>query len=352
MKEDRYDVSVGIVSLGMYLPDTVITAAEIAAESGLPEWVIRDKMGITQKHVAGPDDHPNEMAIKAALDCLSKAGVDPQEIDVVLCTTEEWREYLLWTTAIHLAYEIGATNAWGLDVHNRCATTIAAMQMAKGMMAADPSVNTILIAGGYRVSDFINFKNQRSSFMWNIGSGAGAMLLRRDWPRNRVLGSHLMADGSMSKHVIIPASGTVQPPTDATREQGLFYFDLVEPEAMKNRLNEVTMDNWLFCIDEALRKSGLEERGEPYTRQDVDFMNMLLVKPSAYRDMLDRLGLTEEQGVYNDTIGHIGEQDTIINTIQGLEQGRLKDGDLMAIVAAGIGYVWAAGCVRWGTGIG
>jgi len=177
------------------------------------------------------------------------------------------------------------------------------------------------------------------------------MLLRRHWPRNRVLGSHLMADGSMSKHVIIPASGTVQPPTDATREQGLFYFDLVEPEAMKNRLNEVTMDNWMFCVDEALRKSGLEERGAPYTRADVDFLNMLLVKPSAYRDMLERMGLTEEQGVYNDTIGHIGEQDTIINTIQGLEQGRLKDGDLMAIVAAGIGYVWAAGCVRWGEDI-
>ncbi|MBN1661849.1 MAG: 3-oxoacyl-ACP synthase, partial [Anaerolineae bacterium] len=305
------DFSVGIVSLGMYLPETVITAAEMAQASGLPEWVVRDKMGITQKHVAGPDDHPNEMAIKAALDCLSRADVGPQEIDVVLCTTEEWREYLLWTTAIHLAYEIGATNAWGIDLHTRCATTIAAMQMAKGIMLADPGVDTILIGGGYRVSDFINHKNQRLSFMWNIGSGAGAMLLRRNWPRNRVLGSHLMADGSMSKHVIIPASGTVQPPTDATRAAGLFYFDLVEPEAMKNRLNEVTMDNWMFCVDESLRKSGLEERGEPYTRADVDFLNMLLVKPSAYRDMLERMGLTEEQSVYNDTIGHIGEQDAI-----------------------------------------
>ena len=56
----------------MYLPEPVLTAAEIAAESGLPEWVVRDKLGIHQKHMAGPDDHPNEMAIKAALDCLSQ----------------------------------------------------------------------------------------------------------------------------------------------------------------------------------------------------------------------------------------------------------------------------------------
>jgi 3-oxoacyl-[acyl-carrier-protein] synthase-3 len=156
-----------------------------------------------------------------------------------------------------------------------------------------------------------------------------------------VLGSHIITDGSMSKHVVVPASGTVQFPTDEAVAKGLFYFDLVEPEAMKSRLNEISMDNWMHCVDEALRKSG-------YTRADLDFLNMALIKPSAYRDMLQRLGLTEEQGVYNATYGHIGEQDSIINIIEGLKQGRLKDGDLMIIVGAAIGYLWGATCVRWG----
>jgi 3-oxoacyl-[acyl-carrier-protein] synthase-3 len=341
-------ISVGIVSAGMYLPEPVLTAAEIAEESGLPEWVIRDKLGIEQKHMAGPDDHPNEMAIKAALDCLSRTDIDPREIDVVLCTTEEWREYLLWTSGIHLAHEIGATNAWGIDIHTRCCTTVAALKMARDMMRSDPDIETVLIGGGYRIGDLIDLKNLRTTFLFNIGAGAGAMLLRRGWPRNHVLGAHLITDGSMSKHVIVPASGTVQFPTDEAVAQGLFTFDLVEPEAMKARLNEVSMDNWMFCIDEALRKSGEEVRGEPYTRQDLDFLNMVLIKPSAYQDMLQRLGLTEEQGVYNADIGHIGEQDSIINIVRGLELGRLKDGDLMAIVGAGIGYVWGAACVRWG----
>ena len=64
--KDSSTSSVGIVSTGMYLPEPVLTAAEIAKESGLPEWVVRDKLGIEQKHMAAPDDHPNEMAIKAA----------------------------------------------------------------------------------------------------------------------------------------------------------------------------------------------------------------------------------------------------------------------------------------------
>ncbi|MCA9978907.1 MAG: 3-oxoacyl-ACP synthase, partial [Anaerolineales bacterium] len=328
--------------------------ADIAELSGYPEWVIRDKLGITGKHVGGPDDPPNEMGIKAALDCLANSDIDPKEIDLVLNTTEEWREYLLWTSGIHMAYEIGATNAWAMDVHARCATTVGAMKMAKDMMIADPEINTVLIAGGYRVSDFINFKNPRTTFMWNIGSGGGAMLLRKNHPHNRVLGTHLIADGFMSKHVIVPASGTAKFPNPQAMAapQGVteedFYFDLVEPEAMKNRLNEVSMDNWVHCVDEALRKSGTKPDGTPYSKADLDFLNMVLIKPSGHKEMLERLGLAEEQSVYLHDIGHTGEQDAMFGIREGLKQGRLKDGDLMAIVAAGIGYVWAAGIVQWG----
>ena len=340
--------TVGIISVGTYSPAGYLTAVDIAEVTGLPEWVVRDKLGIQGKYVAGPDDHPNEMGIKAALDCLAQGEIDPQEIDLVLCTTEEWREYLLWTAGIHLAYEIGATKAWAMDIHARCATTVGALKMAKDMMLTDPEINTVLIAGGYRVSDLINFKNPRTSFMFNIGAGGGAMLLRKNWPRNQVLGSHMMMDGSMSKHVIIPASGTVQFPTDEAVANDLFFFDLVEPEAMKARLNEVSIVNWLHCVDEALRKSDHKPDGSAYTRDDIDFLNMVLIKPSGHREMLAHLGLTEAQSVYLGEIGHTGEQDAMFGIREGLKQGRLHDGDLMAIVAAGIGYVWAASIVQWG----
>lgn len=339
---------IGIVSVGTYSPERYMSSAEIAALSGYPEWVIRDKLGIHGKYVGGPDDHPNAMGVQAALDCLAQTDIPAEEIDVVLCTTEEWREYLLWTSGIDLAYNIGATRAWALDLHNRCATTVSALKMARDMLLADPDINTVLIAGGYRVADFINFANPRTSFLWNIGAGGGALLLRKNWPANQVLGSHLIVDGAMSRHVIVPASGTLQFPTDAAVRDGLFYFDLVQPEAMKERLNAISMDNWLLCVDEALRKSGPRPDGAPYTRADIDFLNMVLIKPSGHREMLSRLGLTEEQSVYLGAYGHTGEQDAMFAIKEGLAQGRLKDGDLMVIVAAGIGYVWGATVVRWG----
>lgn len=352
--------AVGIVAVGTYAPEPVMTAADIAAASGIEEWVIREKFGITRKHVPGPNDHTNQMAIWAAQDCLARCHIKPDEIDLVLCTTEEWKEYLLWTAGIKLAYEIGATRAWAIDVQMRCGTTIAALKMAKDMMIADPDINTVLIAGGYRNGDLIDYRNHRTSFMFNLAAGGGALLLRRDWPRNHMLGSHLMSDGLMSEHVLVPASGTVRFPTDEARTQGLFYLDLVQPEAMKERLNAVSMDNWMHCIDEALRKSrggfsadeqimaDEQEETRPYTRADIGFLNVLHMKPSAHLDMLKRLGLREDQSVYLSEYGHIGQQDAMFSIAEGLKQGRLKDGDLMVIVAAGIGYAWGAGCVRWG----
>lgn len=339
-------IDIGIVGVGSYLPAPIMTAADIAEASGIEEWVIRDKFGITAKHVPGPDDHTNRMAIYAAQDCLARCQVAPEEIDVVLCTTEEWKEYLLWTAGINLAHEIGATRAWAVDLQMRCGTTIAALKMARDMMIADSEINTVLIAGGYRNGDLIDYRNHRTSFMFNLGAGGGAILLRKGWPHNRLLGAHLMSDGVMSEHVIVPASGTRQFPTDEARAKGLFALDLVEPEAMKNRLNAVSMENWMHCIDEALRKSGSPDA--LLTRADVSFLNVLHMKPSAHKDMLQRLGLSEEQSVYLSEYGHIGQQDAIFSIVEGLKQGRLHDGDLMMIVAAGIGYAWGAACVRWG----
>ncbi|MBT8165166.1 MAG: 3-oxoacyl-ACP synthase [Acidimicrobiia bacterium] len=340
--------TMGIVATGHFLPETYMTGEEIAEASGMPEWVVKDKLGISRKHVTDPEIHPNEMGVLAAKQAIANAGIDPMEIDVVLCTTEEWKEYNLWTAGIDLAWEVGARNAWGMDMHMRCATTVAALKLAKSLMREDDSINTVLIAGGYTIADFIDFTNHRTSFLFNIGAGGGAVIVKRDWPDNHVLGTHLLSDGSMSRHVLVPASGTKRFPSDEAVAAGAFKFDLLEPEAMKGRLNEVSMSNWLFCIDEALAKSGVKEDGSPYGREDIDYVNILLIKPSAHKQLLDELGKTEDQAAYLGDIGHIGEQDTIISMIEGEKQGKLKPGDLMVMVGAGIGYVWSAGIVKWG----
>ena len=128
---------------------------------------------------------------------------------------------------------------------------------------------------------------------------------------------------------------------------GSILFDGCTTRKINNIIN-VSIDNWLFCIDEALRKSGTQGDGSSYSREDLDFLNMLLVKPSAYNEIRELLGIAEDKAVYLGEIGHIGEQDSIISIIEGERTGKLQPGDLMIIIGAGIGYVWGAGVVQWG----
>ena len=334
--------SIGIAAVGTYIPRTYITAAEIAAETGIPEQVIATKFGLTRKPVPGPDDHTNAMALWAAQDALAGSEIAPDEIDVVLCTTEEWKEYPLWTAGIKLAYDLGARRAWAIDVQMRCGTTIGALKLARSLMLAEPDVKTVLIAGGYRNGDLVDYRNPRSRFMINLSAGGGALLLRKGYPRNRLLGTSVIVDGSFSLDVIVPAGGTMEPLTAEAIAAGRNRLDVPDPEGMKQRLDALSMQNFLRMIDEALAQSG-------HTRADIDYLNVLHMKRSAHDFVLRELGLREDQSFYLSDFGHIGQQDQALSIKKGLETGRLRDGDLMVMVAAGIGYAWGAGVVQWGS---
>src|SRR5690606_28180134 len=111
--------------------------------------------------------------VRAAKEAIQKGGVDPLDIDLVIYIGEEHKEYPLWTAGIKLQHDIGAENAWAFDVALRCGTTIMAIKLAKDMMHSDERINTVLLAGGYRNVDFINYENPRTRFMYNLGAGGG-----------------------------------------------------------------------------------------------------------------------------------------------------------------------------------
>ena len=335
-------IHVGLVSAGAYVPKTVITSAEIAERTGIPEPVIRERFGLEQKPIPGPDDHTHAMAVWASQDALARGGVAAEEIDVVLSTTEEWKEHPLWTTSVALAHDLGATRAWGIDVQMRCATTIAALKLARGLMAAEDNVRTVLIAGGYRNGDFVDYSNPRARFLTNLSCGGGAIILRKDHPRNRVLGVKVLVDGAFSRDVIVPAGGTLEAlAPGATPGTGRYALDVPDPEGMKARLDDLSMKNFVAVIDDALAEAGK-------TRADIGYLNVLHMKRSAHDFVLRELGVAQDKSVYLSRFGHVGQQDQAISILQGLEQGKLKDGDLMVMVAAGIGYAWAGAAVQWG----
>ncbi len=336
-------VNVGIVGTGIYLPDHIMTAKEIAdATKGVwTEEAVRAKLGINKKFIAGPEDGTQEMGAKAALKCLENTGVKAEDIDLILCIGEEWKEYPLTTSALYIQDRIGAVNAWGIDVQNRCCTCVSAMKIAKDMMIADDSINTVLIAGGYRNGDFLDYTDKNMSMMYNLSSGGGALILKKNYGKNLLLGSKIIADGSLSRTAGVEIGGIVKPFTKDNIEEGYRSLRLMDAQKMKDRLNEVSMPNWYKCIDESLAQAGL-------TRKDITYLDILHIKRSGHLAMLADLGLTEENSIYLEDYGHVGQIDQILSLELALKEGKVKAGDVVCMIAAGIGYVWSANVIKWG----
>lgn len=339
----RRDEPIGIAGLAMYVPETFITSAEIGREAGIPQEIVEQKLGITRKPVPGEADHSCAMGIRAAREAIRRAGIDPLEIDLVIYIGEEYKEYPVWTAALKLQQEVGALNAWGFDAALRCSTAMMAIKVAKSMMLADDSIRTVLLAGGYRNGDLIDYRNPRTRFMFNLGAGGGAMVLKKGLAYNQVLESHLITDGSFSEDVIIRAGGTKEPISAEAIAAGRHHFDVPDPEGMKNRLEEKSMRNFLAVIRESLHRSG-------YTERDIGYLALLHMKKSAHDYVLKELGLSAEQSIYLHEYGHIGQFDQILSLELGLKAGKIKDGDVVVLVGAGVGYAWGATTIKWGRG--
>lgn len=335
--------NVGVVGIGMYLPEKTMSAKEISdATNGMwTEEAIREKLGINKIYIANENEGTQEMGALAALDLFKNYDVDPKDIDVILCFGEEYKEYPLTTSAIYIQDRIGAENAWGIDVQNRCCTTVTAMKMAKDMLIADDEIENILVVGGYRNGDLVDYAEKDSSMLYNLSAGGGAILLKKNHNENLLLGSHIITDGSLARTAGVEYGGIANPITVDNLEESRKSLRLLEPVKMKNRLNEVSMDNWMKCIDAALTKSDMN-------RNSIDYLNILHMKRSGHLAMVDDLGLTADQTVYLEDYGHLGQIDQILSLKLGLEQGKIKEGTVICSIAAGIGYVWAANIIKWG----
>ncbi len=325
-----------IEGLGVYLPKSRMGAEEIARKSGLPEWVVREKLGILEKPVPGPDDHPAAMALWAAEEALADAGVRPQAIDAVISITEEHKDYPVWVSAAYIAREIGAEGAFAFDVNQKCASFVTALVLAEGLLATGQA-RKVLIAGGYRNGDLIDYSDPHVRFMYDLGAAGGAAVVGRDGPGLRLLSARLLTDSSLAQAVLVPVGGTRNPLTRENLDQ--YRLKVTDPKWLKERLAQVSLPNFLQVIEASLREAGCEAR-------DLSYLALLHMKRSAHEAVLEGLGLGEDKSIYLERYGHLGQLDPILSFKLALEDRRIPPGGLAACAVAGVGYHWGAAVFR------
>ena len=323
------------------MPRAYHDADYIAARSETPADIIRTKLGWYQKNVPGPEDHTAEMGLRAARKALFASGLEPEDIDVVIWSGEEIKEYRNWPVGPKLQKELGLSRAWSFDMQQRCGTTLVALKLARDLIRAEDDVRNVLVATAYRNADLIDYANPRVRWMFYLAAGGAACVVQRDCPRNEILEGHFMSDGSFSGDVYVGAGGSARPMTAEALERHEQYLDVFDPAGMKERLEQRSLSNWLICMDRALEKGG-------FARSDVDYLATLLVKRSAHDYLVGELGLEPHQTRYLAEFGHHGQNDQILSLELGLEEGRLSEGDLVLMISAGIGYAGDALTLRWG----
>ena len=329
-------MNLGIVSYGLYLPNGFEDADEIAQRAGLKTETVR-VLGIERKFLPSPNDQPIPMAVKAAKHAFEKAsGVAPQDIDVVLWIGEEYKDYITQTASIRLQEEVGCRNAWAFDLIGQGVTSLVGLRMARDLMIGDASVNTVLLAGGTRNVDLIDYANPDTHFLLAASASGGAMILKRDHPENHLLETAFCVDAEMADAVYVPAGGTEIPFSEDNLSSALMYFQVTQPE----KLAEYLKKRWASAL------SGIAKKVLP--DKPPDYLALRHLSVNDRQRVLDALNLNSDQSLSLAEWGHHGPNDVIISLDLALKTGAFREGSLVVMVSGSIGFSYGAALVRWG----
>jgi 3-oxoacyl-[acyl-carrier-protein] synthase-3 len=327
---------VGLVGTAAYLPERWMAAAEIATASGIPEPVVVERFGLRGKHIAAVDEHVSDLSVKAAERLLEESGTDPASVDAVVYFGSTWKDFGVWQASPWIAHRLGCTNAFALELDYVSCGSPVALRVCRDMLVAEPELRTVLAVAAARESYLIDYANERSRFMFNFGDGAVAALLAKDAPANEVLGSAMITDGSLSLHVMVPEGGSVDGRVDGRR-----FLDVADPSGMKERLDAISLPNFVRVAEQALRRSGAG-------LGDLSYLCVVHMKRSMHDAIVSALHLDPARASYLDDTGHMSGVDPLLALDRAARAGELADGDLVLFLAAGTGYTWAATVARWG----
>jgi 3-oxoacyl-[acyl-carrier-protein] synthase III len=335
---------VEIVATGRYLPDRVLTNAELEQMVETTDAWILERTGIRERRIAPADMGAAEMGARASRIAMERAGVQPGEIDVIVVSTAT-PDRLLPSTGCDLQALLGATNAAAYDISAACSGFIYALSVAEGHIAAG-NAEIALVVATEKMSGIVDWTDRATCVLF--GDGAGAAVVRRidggSTPvanatgrcRHAVMSSFLRSDGTLAELLWRPAGGVRVPMDLAVLDAKTHLVKMAGREVFKAAVRSMAE-----AADQALMRAGL-------TGADID----LLVPHQANMRIIDATaryaGIPMDRVFVNvDRYGNMSSATVPIALDEAAEQGRLKPGDNVLLVAFGAGFTWASTVLRW-----
>lgn len=324
-----------IISTGHYLPERKVTNDELSehfAKLGMPEVIgkFEKASGIKQRWWAPDDWATSDLALPACRQALERAGRRPEDVDLIILGTDS-PDYTTPATSTVLQGKLGATNAGTFDVGCACASFPTALSAAAGIIATNPAIKTILVAGAYMMRKLAD-PNDPTLFFY--GDGAGAAVVEAGTEPG-FIGAAYHADGTYADAWGIYAGGTKEPATAAAIEAGRTYVKIV-----RRYPPEINDEGWPRMFNRVAEQSG-------FSGDDVSLAIFTQIRKATVESVAATLGLPlSKTPIIMDTVGYTGSACIPIALDLEIQSGRVGSGDLVVMVGSGVGYNQAACAIR------
>jgi len=322
---------VGIIGVGEYLPEKVLTNADLEKIVDTSDEWITTRTGIKQRRIAAETQAASDLASKAAQKALADAKLSPAELELIIVATITG-DMQFPSVACFIQQALGAKNAVCFDIAAACAGFIYGISIAQQFIATGAYKNALVI--GVEVLSRITDWQDRSTCVL-FGDGAGAAVLS-EVKSGGILSTYLGGDGSLHELLMLPAGGSRQPATAQTIEDRLHYIKMRGNELFKIAVQAMTR-----AAQRALDKAGLKF-------SDVDMViphqaNMRIIMAVA-----KKLGLSEDKIYLNiEKYGNMSSASTATALCEAVKAGKIKKGDIVLLDAFGAGLVWGACVIQW-----
>ena len=330
-----------IKGLGFYVPENVVTNDDLSKLMDTSDEWIQERTGIQQRrHALRGSDTTTSMGVKASLKAIEAANINKEEIDFIVFATLS-PDFYFPGCGVLVQKELGLPTVGALDIRNQCSGFIYALSVADQYIKTGMYKN-ILVIGAETQSPALDMTTRGRNMAVLFGDGAGAAIVSRsDDPERGILSTHLHSQGEYAEQLamITPGVGTkwvTELLAENDPDDVSYYPNMNGQFVFKN-----AVVRFAEVIEEGLKSNGLSHKN----------INMLIPHQANLRIsqfVQHQFKLTDEQ-IFNNIMkyGNTTAASIPIALTEAIQQGKIKDGDLVVLAAFGSGFTWASAIIRW-----
>jgi len=324
-------ITAAITAVGGYVPDFVLSNKVLETMVDTNDEWITTRTGIKERRILkDADKGTSYLAIKAAQDLIAKSNIDPLEIDMVIMATAT-PDMMVAATGVHVATEIGATNAFAYDLQAACSSFLYGMSTAAAYIQSG-RYKKVLLIGADKMSSIVDYTDRSTCIIF--GDGAGAVLFEPNYEGLGLQDEYLRSDGVGRDFLKIPAGGSLIPASE---------------ETIKNRQHNIMQDGktvFKYAVTNMADASELILQRNNLTKEDVSW----LVPHQANRRIIDatagRLDLDDSKVLVNIEKYGNTTSGTLPLVLADFEH-KFKKGDNVIFAAFGGGFTWGSIYLKW-----